>query len=659
MAEFNIEGLLGNVFGGGGGNFLDEYLTPEQRAAMQRNAMLAASAALLKAGGESTRRIGIGEALGGAFEAGQAGYEKAQTGALTQMALKQKMDEAKRAADLQKMIAGVFNQPTPGQAITSDQALAVPGMAAGPTLERAAMIGQPAPAVDARLQKSNQYSILANIYAAAGKTEEAARMQKLSDELNPRDELLGGLTQVTDENGKAIMIKQYKSGKIETAPGFGPPREMVLQNVGDKIVAVDKNRVNTGKEFALGMSPEGQAASLVALEKLGMDRTQLDAKLKNDAARLGIDQRQLALAIDAAGLSREKFDRDAYERVETEGGNLFLVSKVPGGASFPILGPSPGPGVPGKQLGVGITPVQQATLDLNRDQFGLSKEQFGLSKDQFAQKVKQDDAQLSISLQQLGLSKDQFNQKVKQDALSMGIDQQRLGLELKRYNLSAAEFARGNYKVQETEGGFAYIPTAPGMPTISIMGAGGEQLRGAGGKPTEDQSKSAGFAYRMKQSTDIFNQPILDASGNQIIDKDTNKPITLEQAYGKPGRYQAIMRAMPTAGLTTGIANVSESAGRQQYRQAQENWVTANLRPESGAVIGEGEMEKEITKYFPQVNDDAKTIDQKARARRDTELAMTVRAGPAYKQLQQQIPRQRQPRLVKDPVTGITRYVEE
>lgn len=113
MAEFNLEGLLGNAFGGGSGNFLDEYLTPEQRAAMQRNAMLAASAALLKAGGESTRRIGIGEALGGAFEAGQAGYEKAQTGALTQMALKQKLDEAKKAKDLQKLIAGVFAPQAP------------------------------------------------------------------------------------------------------------------------------------------------------------------------------------------------------------------------------------------------------------------------------------------------------------------------------------------------------------------------------------------------------------------------------------------------------------------------------------------------------------------------------------------------------------------
>ena len=591
---------------------------------MQRNAMLAASAALLKAGGESTRRIGIGEALGGAFEAGQAGYEKAQTGALTQMALKQKMDEAKKAKELNARLASIMGLSAPGE-MESPEVTANKLMQSG----RAAM--------------------------DAGDFTRGFDFYKQARDVNPKDEVQGGLTQLTDESGNPIMVQQFKSGKMVTAKGYGPQREIVLQNVGGKVIAVDKSNIKTGTELAVTLSPYERAQVDARNVELGMRREDLDAKLKNDAVRLGIDKKQLELAIDRAALSREEFIRGAYERVEAEGGNLFYVSKTPGYPSIPV----PGPGVPGKQLGVGITPIQQANLDLGRDQFGLSKEQFGLSKDQFDQKVKQDAAQLGIALQQLGLSKDQFNQKVKQDALSMGIDQQRLGLAFKQYNLSAADYARGNYKVQETEGGFALLPTVPGLPTIPIMSAGGEQLRGAGGKPTEDQSKSAGFAYRMKQSTDIFNQPILDASGNQIIDKDTNKPITLEQAYGKPGRYQAIMRAMPTAGLTTGIANVSESAGRQQYRQAQENWVTANLRPESGAVIGEGEMEKEITKYFPQVNDDAKTIDQKARARRDTELAMTVRAGPAYKQLQQQIPRQRQPRLVKDPVTGITRYVEE
>ena len=74
------------------------------------------------------------------------------------------------------------------------------------------------------------------------------------------------------------------------------------------------------------------------------------------------------------------------------------------------------------------------------------------------------------------------------------------------------------------------------------------------------------------------------------------------------------------------------------------------------------EMEKEITKYFPQASDKPETIAQKQRARRDTELAMTVRAGPAYKQIEKAVTARQQPgvaRLVRDPVTGVLRYVTE
>jgi len=224
------------------------------------------------------------------------------------------------------------------------------------------------------------------------------------------------------------------------------------------------------------------------------------------------------------------------------------------------------------------------------------------------------------------------------------------------------EFARNAFDIKEGPDGLMYVPKAPGALSMPVMGAGGTQLQGTGSKPTEDQSKSAGFAFRMKQSTDIFNQPVTGVDGQPIIDPATEKPITLEQAFGRPGRFQAIMRSIPSAGLTTGVANVFETSGRQQYRQAQENWVTANLRPESGAVIGVEEMEKEITKYFPQASDSPQTIAQKQRARRDTELAMTVRAGPAYKQVEKAVaarPQAGTPRLVRDPVTGVLRYVAE
>jgi len=209
MAEFNLEGLLGNLgsaFGGGGGNYLDEYLTPEQRAAMQRNAMLAASAALLKAGGESTRRIGIGEALGGAFEAGQAGYEKAQTSALTQMALKQKLDEAKKAKALQDMIAGVFKpQAAPGAA----QDAAMP--------------------VNPNVARANQYRQAAQMLAMSGQGEQAMKYEDLAQKLDPRDEVQGAPIEVTNAEGNPVLLQQMKSGSFRPVVGYGAKQGTIGQ----------------------------------------------------------------------------------------------------------------------------------------------------------------------------------------------------------------------------------------------------------------------------------------------------------------------------------------------------------------------------------------------------------------------------------------------
>jgi hypothetical protein len=238
------------------------------------------------------------------------------------------------------------------------------------------------------------------------------------------------------------------------------------------------------------------------------------------------------------------------------------------------------------------------------------------------------------------------------------LDQANLQIAIKRLNLSQAEFQRGQYERVETADGFAYVPKVPGLPTIPITGPSGEQLVGKSSF-TEDQGKSAGFALRMNQSTQLFNQPVLDPmTGKPLM--IGNKAITLEDAFGAPNRYQSIMRSIPSAGLTTGIASLTESSGRQQYRQAQENWVSANLRAESGAVLGIEEIDKEIKKYFPQVDDKPEVIRQKRDVRKSTELAMEVRGGPALKAIKkaQQAQTTGGGRLVTDPATGMTRYVE-
>jgi hypothetical protein len=147
--------------------------------------MLAASAALLKAGGESTRRIGIGEALGGAFEAGQAGYEKAQTGALTQMALKQKLDEAKKAKELQKLIGGVFAPQTtmPGAASMPEVDTGVPPLpTAGAAMPPAQAAARP---MNPNAARANQYRQAAQMLNMAGQTEQAMKYEDLALKLDP------------------------------------------------------------------------------------------------------------------------------------------------------------------------------------------------------------------------------------------------------------------------------------------------------------------------------------------------------------------------------------------------------------------------------------------------------------------------------------------
>ena len=137
----------GLLFGGMDGG-INDYLSEAQRQAMQRQAMLSAAAALLKSSGRSTTKTSLGQALGQGLEAGAAGYQQAQQGAIAQLMTKQKLDEAKRAQQSQLAYQNYLTgQPIVGAEITPEQAIAVPGMALGPTQERAAMIGQPAPSM--------------------------------------------------------------------------------------------------------------------------------------------------------------------------------------------------------------------------------------------------------------------------------------------------------------------------------------------------------------------------------------------------------------------------------------------------------------------------------------------------------------------------------
>jgi hypothetical protein len=218
---------FGGLLFGQGGTGLEDYLTPQQTQAIQQQGMLQAAAALLQAGGPSARPTSLGQALGGALQAGQQGYAQAQQGAIANLMAGQKLREAKIAADLQKQVAETF--------------------AGAPTLAE----GQKPEDV-----KFGQYMKLADMYAAVGKTEEAKRFQDMAYQIKPRAEVTGTPFEVTGADNKPLLVQQMKDGSIRTVEGYGPKRDVVLQSLGGRTIAIDKSKLTGGESFAQTLAPQ-------------------------------------------------------------------------------------------------------------------------------------------------------------------------------------------------------------------------------------------------------------------------------------------------------------------------------------------------------------------------------------------------------------------
>jgi len=326
-------GLLGDMFGGA--SALDEYMTPEQRAQLQNQGLMAAAMQLLASSGPSRVPVGLGQALGEAYGAGQKGYTAAQQNLLTSMAAKQKMDEAKAAKNMQAEVADFMAQPAPE-------------------------------GVDANTFKAQQYMKLADIYAARN-PEQASKFFDMAQKLMPqRPKVSGQPFEVADATGKPILVQQDEFGDIRTI-GYGPKKKVVLQNIDGVMTAIDESKLVGGEKFGTGISPVDAArisadAQRIANEgiRLGFDQQRIDMDQKkflelelprlgldkqaaeNAKQKLGIELQNLGLARQRLNLSQQEFQRGSYDRVQNEDG-VFYVPKVPGLPVIPVAGPG---GVP-------------------------------------------------------------------------------------------------------------------------------------------------------------------------------------------------------------------------------------------------------------------------------------------------------------------------
>jgi len=118
-----------------------------------------------------------------------------------------------------------------------------------------------------------------------------------------------------------------------------------------------------------------------------------------------------------------------------------------------------------------------------------------------------------------------------------------------------------------------------------------------------NQIKSTAFGIRMFTTDGIINQLLDDGYRPNLQDMLKNHKSVL-----------------------AGTGTTLQSAEARKYYAATSNFISALLREESGAAIGEGEYLRRVRELFPQIGDDANTIQLKKQLR-EREIQTFVKAG--------------------------------
>lgn len=115
-----------------------------------------------------------------------------------------------------------------------------------------------------------------------------------------------------------------------------------------------------------------------------------------------------------------------------------------------------------------------------------------------------------------------------------------------------------------------------------------------------------------------------ESNAATFADRMTNAERTLSTLPPVP-ISQRVAGAIPLVG------NTLIDARNRQFNQAEQDFISAVLRKESGAAISDAEYEREAKKYIPMAGDDPETLKMKSQARKAALEGMRRSAGPSYK----------------------------
>ena len=143
----------------------------------------------------------------------------------------------------------------------------------------------------------------------------------------------------------------------------------------------------------------------------------------------------------------------------------------------------------------------------------------------------------------------------------------------------------------------------------------------------------------------VFFQPSKEGGQPSIVPGVRPKPEEMNQSQSTAASFaDRMLNSNPTLNSLPPVSVASEavsgiplvgntliSAKNRQFKQAEEDFISAVLRKQSGATIQPDEYERERKKYIPLAGDDPKTLENKRKARLIEIEGMKREAGPSYK----------------------------
>lgn len=323
MAQFDFMNMFAPR---GAPSGLDALLNADQRRLMNQQANLSAAAALLQASGPSRQRVGLGQALGSALQAGQQGFQQARAGSLQELLLGEKLREAQRLSQYQTALSGA---QTPAAAVPAMEPLS-PAMASlvsqtaptstagpvGPTLQRAAImdaaqVPPPAPAAPSRAElRFDELMRKADVANQFNRPDDAQKFLDQAYKIKPVEEFSTTPQFGVSPQGTPISYVLSKSGSMRLLDVQRSP-EFNYQDTGSFISVRDKNTNRELERIPKSMTPGEVASNAIA------------------RGQLGVAQGNLAVAQANAARPEVK---------ETSEG-LMYVPRTPGAQAMPVLGP--------------------------------------------------------------------------------------------------------------------------------------------------------------------------------------------------------------------------------------------------------------------------------------------------------------------------------